>query len=228
MVSMQFSRTGWIVPAGLAAGAVALSVLVSIWPVLPGDKAILEAVRNTHLPLLDWLCGSLDCLGDSWVVAASVLSLSSILWIRGRRGEALACLLLIPLELMALGLREVIDRPRPLPSAWIPVPPSAGFPSVTTLHAVLFFGFIAYLCEVSVQRRGIRLGLQALLILAIGVVSYSRIYVGAHWPLDVLGAWLFGGFYLWFIVAIGLPAIESLRGKSGDSNGGGKADFSHL
>ena len=225
---MQFSRTGWIVPAGLAAGAVALSVLVSIWPVLPGDKAILEAVRNTHLPLLDWLCGSLDSLGDSWVVAASVLSLSSILWIRGRRGEALACLLIIPLELMALGLREVIDRPRPLPSAWIPVPPTPGFPSGTTLHAVLLFGYMAYLCRVCLGPGKLRIGLQTLLILAIVVVSYSRIYVGVHWPLDVLGAWLFGGFYLWFIVAIGLPAIEKLRGKSLDSNGGGKADISHL
>ena len=224
-----------MIPAGLIAGAAALSVLVHFSPVLPGDKAVLVAVRDTELPLLDSLCRSLDCLGDRWIIVATVVALSAVLWVRGRQREALACLMIVPLELMTLGLREIIDRPRPL-IHFFPIvfpdlnttPENSGFPSGTTLHAVMFFGFIAYVCQVYVRTTKVRLAVQGALILAIAVVSYSRIYIGVHWPTDIVGAWLYGGFFLWFIIAVGLPAIDAMRWVPGLGKGGGKEGISHL
>lgn len=32
------------------------------------------------------------------------------------------------------------------------------------------------------------------------IVSYSRVYVGAHWPVDILGGWLLGGWIAYFTV----------------------------
>ena len=217
-----------LVPAGLVAGAAGLSVLVSVAPTLPGDEAILEAMRKTELPLLNQALRSLDCLGSPWVIVASVLALSAVLWVRGRRREAMLCLLIIPMELMTLGLREIIDRPRPSLPGLASMPESPGFPSGTTLHAVLFFGYIAYLCHVYVRPRKLRIALQASLVLMIAVVSYSRIYLGVHWPTDILGGWLYGAFFLWVIAAVGLPFISKLRWIRKRGGGGGKADFSHL
>ncbi len=217
MESKAISRTRLLIPAALLVGASGLSIMVSVGPVMPGDRVILEAVRSAELPLLDLLCQSLDFLGDRWMIIASILALSVVLWVRGRRAEALACLLIIPLELMTLGLREVIDRPRPIPP-FFPrsdvMTGSPGFPSGTTLHALLFFGFITYIVHVCVRRVKLRLALQGALVAVIVVISYSRVYVGAHWPSDILGAWLYGGLFLWFIVAVGLPAIGRLRCES--------------
>ena len=228
MASRAMPRARLLLPVGLAAAAAGLSVLVSVVPTLPGEKAILVAMRQTEQPLLNGALRSLDCLGSPWVIVASLLALATVLWVRGRRWEAMASLLIIPMELMTLGLREVIDRPRPSLPALTSMPESPGFPSGTTLHAVLFFGFIAYLCHIYVRPRKLRFALQALLVLIIAVASYSRVYLGVHWPTDVLGGWLYGGFFLWVIATVGLPLLyRSAAGQTGRA-GGGKADFSHL
>ena len=207
------TKPGVLIPLGLACAAIALSILVRVSPILPGEEALLETVQNAELPLLDQLCRSLDFLGDRWMIIASVLALGIVLWVRGRRTEALACLLIIPLELMTLGLREVIDRPRPVLPELAAVSESPGFPSGTTLHAVLFFGFIAYIVHVYVRAGKLRLGLQGALVAVIAVISYSRVYVGVHWPTDIVGAWLYGGVFLWSIIAVGVRAIGGLRGE---------------
>ena len=235
------SRSWLFIPLGLAAAAAGLSMLVSVASPLSGEEPILEAVRNAEFPLLDRISQGLDWLGRRWVIVASVLALSAVLWVRKRRAEALACLLIIPLEFFTLGLREVIDRDRPilLPQEWTTISPSPGFPSGTTLHAMLFFGFIAYVCHVYLRPGRLRLALQAGLVLMIAIMSYSRIYIGVHWPTDILGAWLYGGVFLWVIIAVCLPLRSRLRGESppsqsspikgeGREGGGGKADFSHL
>ena len=228
MASRATPKTRLFLPVGLAAAAAGLSVLVSVVHTLPGEEAVLEAVRRTEQPLLNEALRSLDCLGSPWVIVASLLALAAVLWVRGRRWEAMASLLIIPMELMALGLREIINRPRPSALSYTCIPESAGFPSLTTLHAVLFFGFIAYICHVYVRPRKLRLALQALLVLIIAVASYSRVYLGVHWPTDVLGGWLYGGFFLWVIAVIGLPFFSKLGMVRVRSGGGGKADFSHL
>ena len=203
-----------LIPGGLIAAAVGLSILAAASSELTGERAILDAVRDTEIPLLGRISESLDWLGNRWVIVASVLALSGVLWVRGRRSEAVACLLIIPLELMTLGVREVIDRPRPLVyGEWTNAPPSPGFPSGTALHAMLLFGFMAYLCQVWVRPGKVRVGLQALLILMIAVVGYSRVHVGAHWPADVVGAWLYGGVFLWVMVGVGMPVVERLWGE---------------
>ncbi len=228
MASRAMPRARLLLPVGLAVAAAGLSALVSVVHTLPGEEAILVAMRQTEQPLLNEALRSLDCLGSPWVIVASLLALTAVLWVRGRRWETMACLLMIPMELMTLGLREIIDRPRPSLPALTSMPESPAFPSGTTLHAVLFFGFIAYLCHVYVRPRKLRLALQALLVLIIAVASYSRVYLGVHWPTDVLGGWLYGGFFLWVIATVGLPLLyRSAAGQTGRA-GGGKADFSHL
>ena len=214
IVLKTVTKPGVLIPLGLVCGAIGLSMVVRVHPILPGEEAMVEAVRNVEVPVLNWLCRSLDCLGSRLIIVASVLALSAVLWVRGRRAEALACLLIIPLEFMTLGLREIIDRPRPLLNEWTNMPPSPGFPSGTTLHAVLFFGFIAYIVHVYFRSGKLRLGLQGALVAVIAVVSYSRVNLGVHWPTDVVGAWLYGGVFLWVIVAVGMPVISRLRGES--------------
>ena len=221
-------KPGLLTPLGLVLGAVALSMLVGVTPILPGEEAVLKAMQDAEVPVLDWLCPSLDCLGSRLIIVASVLGLSAVLWVRGRRAEAVACLVIIPLEFMTLGLREVIDRPRPELTGLASASGSPGFPSGTTLHSVLFFGFIAYIVQVYMGPGKPRLALQGALVAVIAVVSYSRVNLGVHWPTDVAGAWLYGGVFLWVIIAVELPVLARLRWVRNREAGGGKADFSHL
>jgi len=82
------------------------------------------------------------------------------------------------------------------------------FPSGHTIFCTIFFGLIAYYCvkHFADLRAKIGLTISILLILLIG---YSRVYLGAHWYLDILGGYVVGGA----ILAVAILIYRQLTGK---------------
>ena len=98
-------------------------------------------------------------------------------------------------------LKKVIARPRPTSDLVMVFRPldTQSFPSGHVTFYVCFFGFLfftayALLPRGSVARR-VALILTALPILLIGL---SRVYLGAHWPSDTIGAYFSSGLWLAF------------------------------
>jgi membrane-associated phospholipid phosphatase len=85
-------------------------------------------------------------------------------------------------QLLSFGLRDWIDRRRPPlvypePKPLVHVPHSGSFPSG---HATS-----AFACATVIAWQAPRLAFPSFLLA--GAIAWSRVYVGVHWPLDVLG-----------------------------------------
>jgi undecaprenyl-diphosphatase len=75
------------------------------------------------------------------------------------------------------------------------------FPSGHAFGSVAFYGLLAYLATkyLPAPWSWIAAALLVVLIVAIGL---SRVYLGAHYPTDVLGGWILGGFALALIITL--------------------------
>lgn len=111
--------------------------------------------------------------------------------------------LLVPL------LKNLVDRPRPPVTDRLMVETSWSYPSGHSLGATAVVGALTLVAVVSVSRWFVRVALVACGVLLIAVIGFSRIYLGVHWPSDVLAGWLVGG--LWLAVCHTLVARTRAR-----------------
>jgi membrane-associated phospholipid phosphatase len=87
-------------------------------------------------------------------------------------------------------LSRVIARPRPPASAWLTEPEGFSLPSKHTTLAALTAGALAGRTRAGAGPR------HAAPLMAAAGVGASRVYLGVHWPTDVLVGWLFAEGWL--------------------------------
>jgi len=120
------------------------------------------------------------------------------LFVARRRREGVAAAGVVILLLLTPLLQLLVDRPRPpIDLVGLTTPMGGrGFPSGHAYQSFVLCAFLIYLAHRLIGRAWVRRAVQAglaFLMLSIGV---SRVYLGAHWPSDVLGAYLLGGSLL--------------------------------
>lgn len=166
------------------------------------DQRVTAKIQRNHRPWLDGLARGGTFLANTEIIIGIGILVCGYLMVTKHPWAALfsaAGLLGMPISGT---LKQVIGRQRPKSEIARVVLPAVGlsFPSGHAMTALMFYGFIALLIGVHVTS-GIDKVLIGLLVLLIVLISWSRIYLGAHWFSDILGGWA-GGTLLLFVMSI--------------------------
>ena len=128
------------------------------------------------------------------LIVMAVLAAAWLAW-RGRRADSLVVVVgtAVGLALAPL-LKLVFTRPRP--TGHLVFVDSWSFPSGHSTNSMVVLGLLTVLAvreRPGRLRRTLLVTIGALLVFAVG---FSRVYLGVHWPSDVLAGWLIGACWL--------------------------------
>ncbi|NYT41103.1 phosphatase PAP2 family protein [Sphingomonas sp. R-74633] len=173
------------------------------------DRAIMLAMRHNGHPIGPaWLPSAVrdvTALGSSTVLAFIVLVSAIFLWLGGRMRTAL-----LVVGATALGsitvetIKALIGRSRPDLIGRLMEETSRSFPSGhAALSAIVYLTLATLLFPVLPDRR-VRIFAVAVALFLTVSVGISRVYLGVHWPSDVVAGWAFGGVWavLWWRIEL--------------------------
>lgn len=172
------------------------------------DDAVLRWIGE-HRPLnLEPVMLEITFLGTGTVVLAVVAVSAMFLWLT--RHQYSAALLLISTVggiLLNNLLKVGFDRPRPQVFEWGSQALSSSFPSGHAMSAAVVYGTVAYLAARLQKRHLHRVFTLMAAFLLIVLIAITRLYLGVHYPSDVLAGIIIGLAWASFCMAT-LEAIQ--------------------
>ena len=149
---------------------------------------LIIAIQQVHGPALDNIFRAITFLGEADFY---LLLLPLIFWcVDSGLGARLAILVLFS-SYLNVDLKDLFQQPRPFdinPSVQLSDVEGYGLPSGHAQTSTVFWASIAI--------RAHKTWFSVVAIVLIVMIGFSRIYLGVHFPTDVLAGWLIGGALL--------------------------------
>lgn len=167
---------------------------------LPLDKAVQNFFFSLRGPVQDVIISSITHLSDTVTIIAFCIVL---LILPNRKTYGL------PVSLACLGgvaiykpLKHFVLRARPDASLHLVTQGGYSFPSGHSVTSIVFYGLMLYLIQKHCKNEKLKAVLSWICGILAVVIGPSRIYVGVHWPTDVLAGWCLGGGILIIVILI--------------------------
>lgn len=161
---------------------------------LAGDLGLARAIQRLDSAFFDLVAYAGNFVGEGRIVFTAAIALVAYSVFLRLWRDVVFLILLVVLRLASLVLKGIVESPRPtaeelrLAEAY----EEFGYPSGhSTSAAVLAGALIVLLLRRVHDPAWRRVGLVACLLIPV-VTGFARVYVGAHWPSDVLGGFLWG------------------------------------
>ena len=169
------------------------------------------SVDRTAPPLIDWVMLALPWFGTNLTLAPIIGAFSLWVWRARGRGDLALQLMITVLGGLILNAvsKDLFDRPRP--ELW----PHRGqyqWASYPSGHAIVGVAVFFMVARLIYRERGWRWPFVVAAILLV-VSLYSRVYLGVHWPTDVIGGILMGAAWLASVI-IAFRPVERIRERA--------------
>ena len=189
-----------------------LSILIGIkiYPINPVDEAIYNTLFSIRNQFWDTFFSMITICGNT--ITVIILVAISLFFLKKER------YLLLIAVCTTVGMTQLfkclVQRTRPDHIRLI-VEKGYSFPSGHAMISISLYGFFLYFVYHNVKNKQLRwifISLLSILILGIGC---SRVYLGVHYPSDILGGYCLSLFILLFLI----DKMPIFRGDKNDKNG---------
>lgn len=189
-----------VISAALAIGFFSLSRAVVRGSTGDLDERILLAMRvpgDVADPVgprwVEEVGRDMTALGGVAVLSLITATVVSFFWLASmRRAAVYVAVASVGAILLATALKQSFDRPRPDLVPHGAMVYTSSFPSGHSTMAAAVYLTLGMVASRFVPRRRLKVLLIGVAMLVTAAVGASRVYLGVHWPSDVLGGWAVG------------------------------------
>lgn len=197
-------RSEIVFAAALSIYAV-LAVLANSYAYFGWDLNLALSIQSITMPGFKTLMIWVSALGSGWL-SVSIVIIAGFALIAARfQIEGVICLFGVGIGgAINRLLKDLVGRPRPSDTLVQVIRDyqHESFPSGHVVFFIEFFGFLLFLSYVLLRRGKLRRASITFFSVLILLVGLSRVYMGAHWPSDVVGAYLAGGIWLMVMIEV--------------------------
>ena len=178
------------------------------------DLAIRNQVHAFASPGLTRAMIFISFLGGDGLTAAAIISVVVFGWLHWRRAMLWMVVTILGALVLDLSLKYAFHRTRPTPF-FVSVPHTYSFPSGHSLFSFCFYGVLAGLLTRRIKSRVARFLIWTFAALLVAAIGLSRIYLGVHYPSDVIAGYLAAS--LWVSTLVALDRVRIRRKNASGS-----------
>lgn len=174
-----------------------LVVFFALWLMVEMDHASLiddpirNAVLSTRSGWLTPIMKAITYLGNWQTITVICLILLAFRKTRITYGVPLSIGALF-VSLANKGIKAVVMRPRPEQAMFLIEQGGWSFPSGHAITSMFFFGMLIWLLRRDMRNRRLANILTVVFAVPMVLIGISRVYLGVHYPTDVLAGWCLG------------------------------------
>lgn len=175
------------------------------------DTTVTDYVTSFRTPGLNNFFQFVTDLGDvyAYIIATTIATIFFFFKLKNKKFILQLLGVLILSALANIALKRAFDRARPTIEHMVVVK-TLSYPSGHAMSAMAFYGFLIYLIFRIKMNKWLRIFLAILFAALILLIGLSRIYLGVHFPSDVVGGFVAGLIWVAFCVVL-FNIIDLLR-----------------
>lgn len=166
------------------------------------DEPIIDFVQSAEVPGLTSIMKLFTNIGSTTsVTLLAILTLGVLLWKKYRAQAVLFTIVLVGTGILNQVLKLIFKRERPDFNRLIDIG-GYSFPSGHTMMAFSLYTVLAYIVWRNLKTTGSRIAIAIVAIFMIVMIAVSRIYLGVHFPSDIVGGILASSVWLFASIAM--------------------------
>jgi len=168
--------------------------------ILNFDIAFIHIIQSFQPNWLTLIMKFISLISSTKSYLLIVPIIAAFFYIKHYRKEAFFTIFIVLGNILNPLIKYIVNRARPTSDIAniLESKTNSSFPSGHAMGAIIFYGFLVYLVwKLPFKHKKF---ITTILVSFIILVGISRIYLGVHWPTDIIGAYIIG--FIWLIFGI--------------------------